>query len=214
MSGHRFRITLAGAAVAALMVAAPALAGRRAPAGTRAGVFGPQAPRTLAVGRPPGSVAHSHSLQALGKEHQGEIGSHRVEGRYVLGFRPYWDPFWYPYPGWYYPAWGYPTWGWYGPRMEDHVPALEPAVPKGKALVALRVHPSRAEVFVDGTDRGRSNRFTSVRRPLWIEPGDHVVELRRKGYQDLRLDLHLEGGHAYTLRYDLTKGEGMDKRSS
>jgi hypothetical protein len=213
MSGHRFRNTMVGAAVAALVVAAPALAGRRAPAVMRAGASGPRPPRTLTVARLSHAAPSQQTPKVRGEQYREVVAPHQVHGYYGLGFGP-WDPFWYPYSGLWYWGWGAPAWGWYGSVLDDHVAALEPAVPKSQTFVALRVRPSRAEVFVDSADRGKAKSFSMVTHPLWLQPGDHVIELRRKGYQDLRLDMHLDGGHAYTLRYDLTKGEGTDPRSS
>jgi hypothetical protein len=121
--------------------------------------------------------------------------------------RPYfWDPFWYPYPGY---GWGFsysygaPPYGGYA-----QVP------PRNSAPVELHVSPRKSEVIVDGTDAGQARDFNSQAYPLWLKAGTHTLELRRPGYQTLRVKIEARRGRAYRVHYELREGEGVDRRST
>lgn len=205
MSGSRYRLAPMVAAVAAVVLASPALAWSGVPDPIAAGPSGataPSAPSALTERPEPATIAPQlHELvgHAGGWTGFAPIGWY---GRGPWGFHGFWGPYW----------WGDPW--WYGRAFPSHIAALEPAVPKGQVLVALRIDPSRAAVVVDGVDRGKARKLDAVDHPLWLAPGDHVIELRAKGYQTGRLDFHFDGGHAYALTYDLSKGQGLDARSS
>ncbi len=173
MSRSRYRVASVLAVLAALVMAAPALAGEE----------------------------HERARPVAATAGAGSVVLVRYFG-YPLGFYPGWDTFWYPGP------WGY---GWPGPEPSY---ALQPAVPTDQVLVTLHIKPAKAEVTVDGRTLGKARDFDSVRKPLWLKPGGHVVEIGRGGYQTLRLALDLEGGRGYDLSYGLNKGAGVDGRSS
>jgi hypothetical protein len=130
------------------------------------------------------------------------VGVVRRSYWHPYGFYSPWGPLWYPGPWWY--AWPAPEPGY----------SLQPAVPKDQAMLTFHVSPGSAEVTVDGKAIGKAKGFDSVRRPLWLKPGEHVVELGKGGYQTLRITLDLEGGSGYDVSYGLNKGTGLDGRSS
>lgn len=65
------------------------------------------------------------------------------------------------------------------------------------ATLAFELHPER-DVFVDGVARGRSPPLGH----LTLEPGLHMVELRRKGEIPFRTTVDLQPGRTTTLEYD------------
>lgn len=196
MLGRHHRFVSALASLAVLVFAVSALAGREDSAATSMAV---QASRPV---QPEGSLAGSVSLGVAGTfQSSGTV----VQARYFrhrFGFYPYWDPFWYPDP-WFY--------GWYA-REPGYL--VQPAVPKDQVLVTMHIKPAKAAVTVDGKSMGTARDFDSVSQPLWLKPGEHVIEIGKPGYQTLRLSLDLEGGRAYELNYGLNKGQGVDNRSS
>lgn len=187
MSGRRYRFASALAVFTALLMAVPALAGNEGVRARSAAVRAFSAPTT-----PQMSATHYGA---------GPVVWARYYSR-PFGFYSAWGPFWYPGPWWY---------GW--PEPEPAY-TLQPAVPKDQVLVTLHITPSKADVTVDGKTQGKARDFGSVRQPLWLKPGEHVIEIGRAGYQTLRLALELDGGHGYDLSYGLNKGQGLDARSS
>jgi hypothetical protein len=196
MSGRRLRHTAALCALAALVLAPPALAGsadvfRGTPAEPGLGGIRPaqmraeMAPRAVRAG---GGFGHAGVVQ--------------VHYWHPYGFYSPWGPSWYPGSWWY----GWPA---YGSGY-----TLPPAVPKDQVMLTFHVSPGKAEVTVDGKAVGKARDFDSVRRPLWLKPGEHVVEIVKPGYQTLRLAFDLAGGSGYDINYGLNKGTGVDDRSS
>jgi hypothetical protein len=202
-------LTLGLLAAALIAGAAPADAGpsaRRSPGAHPE--LAPPAPAAKAPARaaPPRSVAPTPSVERAERD--------RDRGREVIlvPYFHYHDPFYYdPFYYHWYGRWPYDPW-WYGPPAPAY--RYEVAVPADRALVTVHVKPSKATVLVDGRVVGEARDFDEPEEPLWLKPGRHVVELRRSGYQTLRLAFDLSGGEAYDLRYKLAKGEGLDARSS
>lgn len=141
-------------------------------------------------------------------EESGEGGEEHEGGGVVVV--PGWYPGWYG-PGWY--GWWGPSWWdtpWYAPWHPRHL-AVRPS--KDASAVELHVHPWKAEVKVDGTPAGQARDFDSRATPLWVKPGEHVLELSYPGYETLRT--RIDAGSALTLdlRFHLEKGQGLDPRS-
>jgi PEGA domain len=204
MSDRRHRVLSTLATVTALVLAVPAFASsHHSPTTFRAGhiVRSPRAAPVL--GRRRGYAGHRYNGRVAPARFHGRFGFHRYGG---FGWGPYWgpfwDPFWYPDPWWY----GEP----YGPRGY----VLQPAVPRDQSLVEFHIKPSKAMVTVDGKEIGRAKEFDTIRQPLWLKPGTHVIEIQRPGYQRLRLAIDVDGGQAYELNYALNRGQGLDNRSS
>jgi len=122
---------------------------------------------------------------------------------YYYPMGPYYAPYWYPSFGWagyYYPA----------PPANGYAPVA----PHNGAPVEMHVNPKKATVTVDGTSVGQARDFDTKAYPLWLNTGSHVMELRHKGYQTLRVKFEVRKGRAYKVRYDLRQGEGTDPRSA
>lgn len=118
-----------------------------------------------------------------------------------------WDPFW---PG---PA----PWAWYGYGPVVYVPVAgntPPAAPATVARLGLHVSPRKADILIDGNDVGQARDFDPDFRPLWLAPGNHVVEIRYPGYQTLRIQMEVSKGQVSDLHYRLRSGTGIDERSS
>ena len=118
----------------------------------------------------------------------------------------FWDPFWYPYPGF---GWGISY--AYGPPAYGGYAQLPP---RNAAPVELHVSPRKADVVIDGTNVGQARDFNSRAYPLWLKAGTHTLELGRPGYQTLRVKFEVKRGRAYRVHYELREGEGLDPRSS
>ncbi len=118
----------------------------------------------------------------------------------------FWDPLWYPYPGF---GWGISY--AYGPPAYGGYAQLPP---RNAAPVELHVSPRKADVVIDGTNVGQARDFNSRAYPLWLKAGTHTLELGRPGYQTLRVKFEVKRGRAYRVHYELREGEGLDPRSS
>jgi hypothetical protein len=119
----------------------------------------------------------------------------------------FWDPFW---PG---PS----PWGWYGYGSLVYVPVsggTMQVAPLDVARLGLHVSPRKADIVIDGNDVGEARDYDADFRPLWLSPGDHVLELRYLGYQTLRIRLDVNKGQVSDLHYKLRAGSGLDERSS
>ena len=121
----------------------------------------------------------------------------------------YWGGYWGA-PMWYDPLWYGPP--WYGPPY--YYPPYAPPVPRNGSALVVVAHPRKADVYLDGTLRGRAKDFDSEWHPLFVKPGEHEVRLAYHGYQTLKLELDTGRGMSYTLHERLHKGEGIDPRSS
>jgi hypothetical protein len=101
------------------------------------------------------------------------------------------NPFYYGYngygygygPGIYAPYGGYPTYPY----------------PHIAGAVRLKIRPHDAQVFVDGHYAGRVDDFDGVFQSLKLEAGGHKIEVRRPGFEDLAIDVHVQPGRTLTL---------------
>lgn len=123
--------------------------------------------------------------------------------------------------GYYY---GYP-WGWapYGPYSPygfgvgyayAPAPTYMKTPPHDVSPVVLDIIPRKAALVIDGGEAGKARDYGSRAYPLLLKSGTHVLELRYKGYQTLRVKLTVRPGKAYRVHYDLHAGEGIDPRST
>lgn len=69
--------------------------------------------------------------------------------------------------------------------------------------VRLGVRPRDAQVFVDGHYAGLVDDFDGTFQQLRLEAGGHKIEIRRPGFQDLDVDIHVQPGRTITLREEL-----------
>jgi hypothetical protein len=157
---------------------------------------------------PDSALASLHS-----PAHESTSAAARIEKRQEVFISPtfvgsaFWGSYW---PG--------PTpWGWYGYGPVVYVPvagSTPPAAPTAVARLGLHVTPRKADILMDGNDLGQARDFDPDFRPLWLTPGNHVLELRYPGYQTLRIEVEVTKGQVSNLHYKLRAGSGIDERSS
>jgi len=68
-------------------------------------------------------------------------------------------------------------------------------------VLAFDVYPD-GDVFVDGVARGKSPPLAQLR----LEPGRHVVEVRKKGYPAYRYEVELRPGRVTTIEFAFAPG--------
>jgi hypothetical protein len=67
----------------------------------------------------------------------------------------------------------------------------------------LKVHPSDAQVFIDGYYAGRVDDFDGVFQSLRLEEGEYQVEIVLPGYEPLAFDVRIFPGQKTTYEGDL-----------
>jgi hypothetical protein len=148
---------------------------------------------------PDASASTSTNPQTIGRERRVFIVSPTFVGS------AFWDPFWAP---------AY-SWGWYGPiAYVGFESANLPGAPANVARLGLHVSPRKADIIIDGSDLGEARDYDPDFHPLWLTPGDHLLELRHPGYQTLKVRLLAVKGEESALHYKLKRGSGLDERSS
>ncbi len=73
------------------------------------------------------------------------------------------------------------------------------------AFLELDVEPEDAAVYLDGRHLGSVAELAALRQGLIIDPGDHVVEIVRPGYQSERLEFSAESGEEVELEAELDR---------
>ncbi len=68
-------------------------------------------------------------------------------------------------------------------------------------VLAFDIYPD-GEVFVDGIARGKSPPLAELR----LEPGRHIVEVRKKGHPAFRYDVELRPGRLTNIQLAFTPG--------
>lgn len=154
----------------------------------------------------------------------------RVPGRATYGygrFRPggfypyrrhhaYFDLGFYGFYGFYGWGWPYAHVGWY-PAPYAPVPYVLGEVEIGEkppAIVETDIRPRKATVRLDGEIVGDAKDYDGRWDRLELAPGTHVLEFEAPGYQTLRTRLQARQGSYYRIEEHLSKGEGLDPRSS
>lgn len=108
----------------------------------------------------------------------------------------YWSPYWRPY------GWGWYPYPWYPPP--PYYAAYAAA-----SSVRLIVTPREAEVYVDGYLVGMVDDFDGFSQRLYLEPGEHEIQIYLPGYRTISHKTLFRPRQTYTLRYTLEKlGEG------
>ncbi len=57
----------------------------------------------------------------------------------------------------------------------------------GSARLDLEIEPDDADVYLDGTYQGEVDKFDGHPDYLWVKPGRHTLEFRKRKYQSLRI---------------------------
>jgi PEGA domain len=89
------------------------------------------------------------------------------------------------------------------PAGQAEVPP-PPQRPVAPAQVTVRSNVPAADVLVDGVLAGR----TPLPGAIAIKPGEHLLELRRRGYRDVRRPLNLADGDRPVLTVELHEDPG------
>jgi hypothetical protein len=115
-------------------------------------------------------------------------------------YDPWYDPYAYgEYPSYVAPG-GVPI---YGSPGFGSVPSY--AAPKPTGSVRLKISPSAAKVYVDGTLKGTVSEFDGLTHHLGLEAGSHHLEIKADGYQAYSADITVEAGQTTTYRATLKK---------
>jgi hypothetical protein len=128
----------------------------------------------------------------------------------------YYDPFWwtggysgygyggvYPYGGSPYGyGTGYNYGGTYDPGSWTSSQSM-PGPEDGDGSLRLRSKPGDAEVYVDGELKGRVEKFNSSWQKLKLPAGPHTIEIRKDGYETLRLQVIVQPGQTLDVGQDL-----------
>jgi hypothetical protein len=130
-------------------------------------------------------------------------------GAWGLGFY-HWDPFaWRPAYG--YGPYGYAPHG-YGYGGYGGYSTAPPSVPsrttRHPANLRLLVEPREArdaQVFVNGHYVGIVDDFNGVFQRLRVDQGPNTIEVRKDGFETLRLDVNVRSRQTITLRGELTE---------
>ena len=162
-----------------------------------------------------GGVSVARGRAGYGRTWGRGIGRGFFPYRYGVGFGYGGAFFGNPYYHWgYWPfAWGYPYWGT-GIYLHDHYQHERQGWEAGAGTVEIDVRPRKADVYVDGVYAGRARDYDGRWDVLYLNPGIRAVELRRDGYQDLRLHLDIRRGRSYHIDQRMQRGEGLDSRST
>jgi len=108
-------------------------------------------------------------------------------GRGHFYFDLYYNSYiWHPYSVYRYNA--YDTYGSYG-------------YPVGE--LRLKVHPTDAQVFIDGSYAGRVDDFDGVFQSLRLEEGEYQVEIVLPGFEPLAFNVRIVPGEKTTYEGDL-----------
>lgn len=108
-----------------------------------------------------------------------------------------------------YGLYGYDPYGYYSPYGYDNGygrnerQAQQVGQPTGS--LRLRVNPSGAKVYVDGTLMGLVDDFDGLSHHLDIPAGSHTIEFRADGYETYTTNITVELGRTVTLRASLNR---------
>jgi hypothetical protein len=69
-------------------------------------------------------------------------------------------------------------------------------------VLAFNIYPD-GDVFVDGVSRGKSPPLAELR----LDPGQHIVEVRKKGYPAYRYHVELRPGRVTNIQIAFTPGD-------
>ena len=74
--------------------------------------------------------------------------------------------------------------------------------------VLLSVKPSDAAVYLNGHFLGTALEVAALKAGLVVDPGTHVLEVARPGYETRRVELEIVAGRRLSLEVDLKKSAG------
>ena len=102
------------------------------------------------------------------------------------------------YDPWY--SGGYSGWDPYTEYTSPQAPSTS-----DEGAVHVRVRPSNASVYVDGSYVGIVDDFDGTFQKLHISSGTHRIEIRADGYETLTFDVHIEADRTITYKGELKK---------
>jgi len=120
---------------------------------------------------------------------QGRRGHVIISGGfgYGFGYRPFYDPLWYPYP---YPYYGYGAYPLGAPISSD---------------VRVIATPKQAEVFVDGFYAGVVDDFDGTFQRLRLAPGGHAITLHLEGYRTVTQNIYVAPDNTFKLQLNMDR---------
>jgi hypothetical protein len=131
--------------------------------------------------------------------------------RYGLWYDPYYSPFdaygplyldpgMYGYPGSYYGFGGYG-----GSYSNTYSSPRESERNDATGSIRLRVKPSNAQVYLDGTLMGVVDQFDGLTTHLAAPAGTHELQIRADGYDALTMSVNVKEDRTVTARGNLKK---------
>lgn len=142
----------------------------------------------------PGYGGHYPSYPYYGYGYRYNYGSWYPWGFGSWGLGFYWDPFWFGYNGYGYSGWGASPYAYgygYAGRYDE------------TGAVRIQVRPRDAQVWVDGYYVGVVDEFDGTFQRLRLDEGPHRIEIRKEGFETMRLDVRVLFDHTINLRGDL-----------
>jgi len=83
----------------------------------------------------------------------------------------------------------------------------------GSARLDLEIEPDDADVYLDGVYQGEVDQFDGHPDYLWVKPGRHTLEFRKRKYQSLRILFEVKADERKRFPQELYKlREGEPKR--
>lgn len=140
-------------------------------------------------------------------------------GAYGLWYDPFYGSYGYAYDPWLYdpygygpPMYGYPGYGsgygyggGYGGGSSSDSSSSKDSESVETGSIRLRVKPSEAQVYLDGTLIGKVDDFDGLTSHLAAKAGQHQIELRADGYEPLKLTVEVEANKTLTTRASMKK---------
>ena len=122
--------------------------------------------------------------------------------------RPYY-PVYYPYGGYYFPYGAYVGfgWGWYYGAPYFYQP-FPPPYYGGyyggvRGSLRLQVTPRDTEVFIDGHFAGTADDYDGTFQRLYVEPGEHTVELFHPQHQTVSQNVYVQPDKTFTMKLNM-----------
>jgi len=92
-------------------------------------------------------------------------------------------------------------------EVRDRGTAGEPLDVRGEpGRLALRLTPEDASVYLDGRFLGTAGELARLHAGLIVDPGEHLLEVVRPGYESDRTEFKVEEGEEVTIELDLEQG--------
>lgn len=78
------------------------------------------------------------------------------------------------------------------------------------AGLSFKVRPTDAKIYIDKEFVGLAKYFDGEKRRLNILPGEHIIELKRKGYKDIVKHVYVSDTQEH-FSYDMARDSGQSR---